>query len=294
MIKGKTMVIRPADAVEVDDNQDLVAKYIEPDTNCLCCNIPKVSLKINMAYLEGNTYQDIIDKYGDEITQITGNKLDKRLLSLHFTKHFNFKGAAIAEYNRKHNMNQLVATEQKQMSNVFDALTQGRINDLELLDLAMREQIKRMQELEDLKKERIEKGQTYNLQDLIMKQESIMNNMQTQILSKLKIWQKSQFQTKQMEVMDRQLQFLDQKTANFLGVNIQDMEPTMAKEAEKLYLSAVIANMIKPIKETVNKIFAPDPSKTAQFFKELKNRFKGINFSIDEDYKKKIDILKQI
>jgi len=290
------MTIQPADALIQDDKDNIISKYIEPDPTCICCNTPGLAIRINKAYLDGLTYDEIAEKYGDEVEKKYDRKLTSGTLSNHFSSHFNFKGAAIAEYNRKHGLNKLPLAERKDMQTVFDALVGQRINDLELLDLAMKEQIKRMQELEDIKKQRIEQKRTHNIDQLIMKQEMIMNNLQMQILSKLKIWQKAQFQSKQMEVMDRQLQFLDHKTANFLGLEqgAYALEPGLAQEAEHMYLKVVIENLIKRVRSSLISTMNPDTSQTAQFFKELNREFRGIEKSIDSEFREKIRELKNI
>lgn len=294
MEENNEIIIRPSDVVLDDDKDNLVKEYINPDPKCICCNIPKVSLKINEAYLDGLSYQEIIDKFGVEVFNISQKKLTKKVLSEHFTKHFNFKGSAIAAYNRKKGMNSLAPVEQTQMVSVFDALTTKRINDLELLDLTMQENIKRLQELEDLKKDRIKNKRTYNIEQLIMRQVEIQKIIQEQVLSKLKLWKSSQLQNKQMELMERQLQFLDKKTASFLGLQQDVLEPALAKEAERLYLEAVITNLLKPVRATLERVFKPDTSKIAHFFKELKKKFKNLEDSINDDYQKKIKNLKRV
>lgn len=295
MIKRKMeMSIQPADALIEDDKDDIVSKYINPNPNCLCCNVPDISLKINQAYLNGKNYKTIIEEFSDEIKQKLGKKLDYKDLSDHFNSHFNHRGVAIAEYNRKYGMNQLVPTEQKQMRNIFTQLVGERINDLELLDLAMKEQIKRLKELEDLKQDRIEQKRTYQLDQLIMKQEAVTNNISTQLLSKLKIYQKAQFQSKQLEVMDKHLQFLDHKTASFLGLDSTVIEPTLAKEAERMYLKVVIENLVKRIKTAMDIVFKFDAQEKAQYFKELNRQFKGIENIINVEFQERLQNLKNI
>ena len=296
MIKKKKVDIRPADSLTRDDRENLVSDYITPDPKCVCCNIPVLSLRINRAYLDGKNYTTIIEEFKEEVRKEIGRYLSFKDLSTHFSKHFNHKGVAIAEYNRKYGMNQLVPLEQREMKDIFCALVTTGINDLETLDLAMKEQVKRLKELEDLKKERIKEKRTYNLENIIMKQEAIMDNLQGKILEKLKIWQKAQFQSKQMEIMDRQMQFLDHKTADFLGLESGPiaLEPGLAKEAEKVYLRIVIENLMKKIKIATDIALQVNQHEKAQYFKELNRQFKGVEKDIDVEFLEKLKDFKKI
>lgn len=287
--------ISHANTVAEDDRENFIGKYIEPNPKCVCCNIPNLSLSINQAYLDGMTYAQIVEKFADAVFERSGKKLTPAILSKHFTEHFNIKGVAIAEYNRKYGMRDLSTTEQGQMKDVFSALVSKRVSDLELLDAAMREQVKRMRELEDIKKERIEQGRTYNLDNIIMKQEMIMNNLQTQVLSKLKLYQQAKVQSKQMEVMDRQLQFLDPKTASFLGFEDgMPIEPKLAKEAERLYLQVVLQNIAKIMKECLEAVLALEKSEMTQYFQEFNRRASVLEGIVDTEFKEKLKNLKSV
>ena len=295
VVEKKKIKIFPGDSVLRDDSENLVSDYIVPDPDCVCCNIPVLSIKINRAYLDGKSYTAIIEEFGEEARAL-GKGLNHKNLSAHFTKHFNHKGVAIAEYNRKYGMNQLIPAERKEMKDIFCVLVNNRINDLETLDLAMKEQIKRLKELEDLKKERIQEKRTYNLENIIMKQEAIMDNLQGKVLEKLKIWQKAQFQSKQLEIMDRQMQFLDQKTADFLGLESGPiaLEPGLAREAEKVYLRIVIENLMKKIKKATDIALTISQHEKAQYFKELNLQFKGVEKDIDTEFQEKLDNFKKV
>jgi len=289
------IVIRPGDALLKEDDTDFISKYVNPSPKCVCCNEPKLSLEINKSYLNGKSYSEIVAKYKEECLLKTGRTLNVALLSEHFTNHFNIKGVAIAEYNRKYGFSKLPAAEQSELKDIFSALVDDKVHDLELLDMAMREQVKRMKELEDLKTERIKEQRTANIDQLIMKQESIMHNLQSQLLSKLKLWQRSQFQNKQLEIMDRQLQFLDHKTASFLGLEAGIvLEPMLAKEAEKMYLKIVIENLIKRVKKALDASLSVSMQDKAQYLQELQRQFKGIEKEINDEFQSKIKDLKNI
>ena len=289
----KKITIRPLDTILEEDKDKVIFKHITPSAKCVCCNVPGVSVKINRAYLNGFDYQYIIDTYSDEVQTKTGSPLRKSTLSEHFSKHFNDKGAAIAEYNRKCGMNNLPVEEKQEMQGIFKALVDDRINELELFEMTVREQIKRLQELENIKKNRIEEKRTHNIEALIMKQQTVIDNLQTQVLTKFKIIQKAILQSKQMEVIDKQLEFLDQKTANVLGVNIGSINMSLYKEAEQLYLNIVIKNLVERIKKTVSLMLNLTATETTQFFKELKMQFKGIEDDINSQFRVEAQKLNQ-
>lgn len=281
----KEIAIRPLDAINEDDNDKIIFKYISPVAKCVCCNVPGVSVKINRAYLNGFGYQFIIDNHGKEVETKTGFKLTKSILSEHFTKHFNNKGAAVAEYNRKCGMNNLPVEEKEEMGGIFKALVDDKINELELFELTVREQIKRLQELEKIKGDRISENRTHNIESLIMKQQQVIDNLQSQVLTKFKIIQRAMLQSKQMEVIDKQLQFLDQKTANVLGINVGSMNAELYKEAEKLYLNIVIKNIVESVKRAVSLVLNLSGTETTHLFKEMKTQFKGIEEDINTEFK---------
>lgn len=206
-VPNRLIVAKPIDTLVQEDKDSIIVKYINPNPKCICCNLPGIAIKINKAYLSGSTYKQIIETFSEEVSIATGKKLEIGQLSDHFTKHFDCTGAAIAEYNRKTGLNNLPMSEQNEMKDIFSVLTQRRVSDLEVLELSMKEQIKRLQELETIKQDRINEGRTFNLENLIMKQEQIMNNLQMNVISKLKMWSKAMLQSKQTEFLDRQLQF---------------------------------------------------------------------------------------
>jgi len=293
-VEEKQITIHPVDTLIEEDKDSIISKYINPKVNCVCCNLPGISIKINKAYLSGSSYKQIIEDFSDEVNTTTGKKLELSQVSEHFSKHFDCTGAAIAEFNRKVGLGSLSANEQKEMKDVFSVLTERRINDLELLELSMKEQIKRLQELENIKNDRIKEGRTFNLENLIMKQEMIMNNLQMNIVSKLKMWSKAMLQSKQAEFLERQLQFLDTKTADFLGMKTDSINPAIYKEAEKLYLKTVIESIIKRIKSSADCALQVDQHEKAQFYKEFQRELIGIEEEINGSFGSKIKDLKEV
>jgi hypothetical protein len=290
------IIIRSPDTLEQEDKDKIIAKYITPELKCVCCNLPKLALKINEAYLNGFTYQQIIDQYGEQVKDMSDKKLDMGILSEHFTKHFNFKGAAIAEYNRKRGMNSLTLKEQDGMKNIFEVLVTDNINDLEVLQLAMKEQIRRLQELEDIKTRRIKENRVFNLDGLIMKQELITNNIINNILSKLKFWQSAKSQTKTLEQRERFLDFLDKKTADFLGIEIDYIrsDPKLMKAAEKLYLNVIIEHFIKRMKDSMQMSLEINQYQIATFLKEFNRQCGGIEIEISNDFRERLKNLKEV
>jgi small-conductance mechanosensitive channel len=294
--KGKMkMIVKTVDAVFEDDKENFISKYLTPVASCICCNTAGFSYKINEAYLSGFDYRQIIETFAAEAKRKTGRNLDTKTLTEHFTNHFNYQGAAIAEYNRQKGSLNLPEKEKKQITDIFQIAVSNRINDIELLDLAMKEQIKRLKELEDIKKDRVTQNRAFDLEHLIMKQETIMNNLQTHVLGKLKIWQKAQFQSKQIEYMDKSMQFLDQKTANWLGIDVGlDLDPKLAKQAERLYLKTVLENIVQRINMAMDISLHVSAQQKAEYFKEFKRQCNGIEENINEQYKHVLSNLKEI
>jgi hypothetical protein len=290
----KSIVPQPIDTVLDEDKSAVITKYINPQMNCVCCNLPNIAVKINKAYLSGKTYKQIVEEFSDAVKEATGNKLELSIISEHFSKHFDFTGAAIAEFNRKMGMNQLAPTEQKEMKDIFSVLTNKHVNDLELLELSMKEQIKRLKELEDIKQQRIKEERTHNLENLIMKQEMIVNNIQMNVVSKLKTWSKATLQSKQAEFLDRQLQFLDADTASFLGLETNQIHPSLYKEAEKLYLKTVIECIVKRIKVSVDSALQVDVHQKAFFYKEFQRQLTGLEEEINKIFENRVKELKNI
>lgn len=292
----KEIEIFPVDALLQDDKEGLIGNYLIPSPSCPCCNIPNLSWRINEAYLNGFAYKEIIEMFGEEVLKRTGSKLDQSSLSDHFGTHFNDKGAAIAYYNRKKGMAGLPVAEQGKMKDIFSVIVQERVNDLELLEMSFKEQIKRMKELEDIKTERLQQGRTFGLDELIMKQSQILDALQSQILQKFKIWQKARLQNKQMEFMDKQTQWIDGKTADFLGVNLGNtvMDPNMYKEAEKLYIKVVIKNIMGKLHKSLDLVIQLDQYKKIDLFKELMKQFEGIEEEIDAEFKIKLKDVKEV
>jgi len=292
--ESKEIVVRPIDTLVEEDKDSYVTKYIQPISSCVCCNLPGIALKINKAYLSGFSYKQIVQEFGDEVLLATGKKLELFTVSDHFTKHFECSGAAIAEFNRKAGFNNLSVSEQKQMKDIFSVLTERRVNDLELLELSMKEQVKCLQELEKIKQDRINEGRTFNLENLIMKQEAIVNNLQSNVISKLKMWSKAMLQSKQAEYLERQLQFLDPMTAEMLGLKSEAVSPVMYKEAEKLYLKTVIDCLVKRIKISLEISMNVDQHIKAAFYKELQSQFAGIEEEISKVFEEKLKLLKDV
>jgi hypothetical protein len=282
------MIVRSIDAAIEDDDNNIVSRYINPVQGCLACNTPQTAVKINEAYLGGFTYPRIIDMYGEEVERKTGYRLTNLVLSEHFSKHFDVTGAAIAEYNRLKGQSLVPVEERKKMVTIFDAIVSERINDIELLDLSMKEQIKRLQELENIKTDRISTNRTGDLEHLIMKQEVIANNLMSQVVQKLKIWQKAQLQNKQMELMETHMQFLDAKTASFLGFEGGKMDREKSQEVERIYLKVVIESMVKNVSTVLDTVFQVDGNQKAQFFKEFNRACKGLEKKITDEFKEKL------
>lgn len=294
--KGKMrMFVKTVDAALQDDREGFVSKYLSPINACICCNTANFSFKVNEAFLSGFDYDQIIEMFSEESVRKTGRALTKKVLEEHFHNHFNYTGAAIAEYNRIKGVTNLPDKEHKQIKNIFEIAVAQRVNDLELLDLAMKQQIDRLKELEDIKKERIKTGRIDNLDQLIMKQEQITHNLTTQVMNKLKIWQKAQFQSKQIEYMDKTMQFLDPKTADFLGIDAAiNLDPKLAKQAERLYIKTVLENIVKVMNISFDSALHLSQQQKSTYFTEFRKLCEGLEDKINTEYKITLANLKEV
>ena len=289
----KEIKIKPMDAVIEDDKEGIISKYINPDQNCPCCNLPGISVKINQAYLNGFKYKDIIDKYFDVVEKKYNRKIDIRTLSIHFTHHINHKAAAIAEFNRKHGMRDIPVEEKEEIKGIAKSLIIKELDDLELFQRTVEEDINLVIELDDIIKKRVKEGRDANVENTMMKKHQILTDLRLSFIEKAKVMQKALIQSKQMEVIDKQLQFLDFKTINLLGIGTQTLSPALYKESEKLYLKIVITHLMKRIERCFDRLSLDQIQKT-QYFRDLKNEFKGIEVDINNDFKSKIGNLKEI
>ncbi len=278
--------------MENEDSDDILFKYMTINSSCLCCNLPYFAVKINEAYLSGFGYDQILKQFGDKVFDKTGEKITLAMLTRHFNDHFNFKGAAVAEYNRKKGMNNLPVEQQRDMRDIFKVLVDERINDLELIELSMKQQIKRLQELEQIKQDRVDEDRLEGLEDLIMKQESVVHNLQTQILSKLKIQSQALLKSKELDQTEKFLKFLDPKTASFLGV--ESMNPVISKQVENVYIRVVIEKVLEKIKAATDMALSLNQHQKMQYFKELERQWSGIQKEINEEYEVRIRNLKEV
>jgi hypothetical protein len=108
------------------------------------------------------------------------------------------------------------------------------------------------------------------------------------------MWSKAVLQNKQAEFLDRQLQFLDTKTADFLGVKAESINPALFKEAEKLYLRTVIESVVKRIKSSVESSLQIDQHEKAQFYKEFQRQLSGIEEEINNIFGLRLKELKDV
>jgi len=285
--------IKPVDAVLEDDKEGIISKYINPDPTCPCCNLPGISVKINQSYLNGFKYKEIIEKYSEQIEKKHNRKLTVGDLSTHFTNHINHKAAAIAEFNRKHGMTNLSQDEKEEITGIAKSLAVRELGDLELFQRTVEEDVNLVIELDDIIKKRIKEGRDGNIENTMMKKHQVLADLRISFIEKAKMMQKALVQSKQMEVIDKQLQFLDVKTANVLGISSQTLSPALYKESEKLYLKIVLSSIIKRIEQCFDTLEIDQVQKT-HFFRELKKEFKGIENFINEEFKKKVSNLKEV
>jgi hypothetical protein len=173
--------IRPIDIIDVEDKDGIISKYLNPIANCPCCNLPKISIEINKAYLNGFTYTKIVEKYNADVEVKLGRRLTISALSEHFSKHLNSKGAAVAEYNRSFGMVNLPESEKNEMKQIALALKDKRLDDLTLFQRTLEEEFKIIADIDELADQRMNESRKEEAINLRMKKHEILASIRESI-----------------------------------------------------------------------------------------------------------------
>jgi len=274
--------------VKKSDNE-LVGDYLKPSSKCIVCSTPIWSLKVNKAYLDGKSFNDIINEYSPKFEERTGRALNKSLLHRHFKSHFDARAAAIAEYNKRR-QDEPAARVSDSQRDIFKLATSKYLDELEIFDATAKELITKYQELETMILEKKDSGKTRGLDDLIIKQAQILNVLNKQAISKFKALSKANLEGKQGQFLS-QLSFIGAKAIS--GAQNQS-SLVNARESEDIYLRTVIKQIIArlddPLKLTFGKI---DKEQKMLFFRELKKSLTGIEQGISTDFSNQIKALNE-
>ena len=108
--------------------------------------------------------------------------------------------------------------------------------------------------------------------------------------------QKAQFQSKQMEIMDSHLGFVDAKTADFLGTSVKSIadDPVLAKQAANLYLRVIIEKLISRLQDVIDSVLSLDAQHKTEFFKELQRSLQGIEEDVDDEFKVRVKDIREV
>jgi hypothetical protein len=263
---------------------EVIDDYLKPNSRCILCTTPIWSVRLNRAFLDGETYKEIIEKLSSKFEERTGRTLNKSLLHRHFTSHFDARAAAISQYNKRRRTDgpSYVSPTVRQRD-IFKLTTQKYLDELELFDTTAKEMITKYKELEDIIEEKRNNGKSFGIDDLILKQAQILNVLNKQSISKFKALSKVDLESKQGQFLS-QLNFINGKA----GPN--DKKSLVSpKETEEIYLGVVIKQVLARLDDPLKSV-APDISvdQKALFYRELKKSIEGIQDGINADFERQL------
>jgi hypothetical protein len=278
-----------SDELEKKSDNDVINDYLKPNSHCILCITPIWSLKLNKAYLDGNSYSSLIEQFSVKFEERTSRKLNKSLLHRHFRLHFDARAAAIAEYNKRRITTNDQPSTSTAQRDIFKLATKKYLDELEIFDTTAREMINKYQELETIIEEKRTAGKSFGIDELILKQAQILNALNKQAISKFKALSKVDLESKQGQFLS-QLSFIGNKA--IAGISQTDDKKGMlltAKQTEEIYLNVVIRQMLARLEEPL-KVLVPGISvdQKALFYRELKKSIEGMQEGINVDFDKQI------
>jgi hypothetical protein len=278
---------------EPDDNDkktdtEIVNEYLKPNPRCILCNTPIWSLKLNKAYLDGLSYSQMIDKFSAKFEERANRSLNKSLLQRHFKSHFDVRAAAIAEYNkRKTNSSSGGIDTTTAQRDIFKLATHKYIDELEMFDATSKEMIVKYQELEQLIEEKKNSGKSFGIDELILKQATILNSLNKQAISKFKALSRVDLESKQGQFLS-QLGFIGNKAISGLS-QMGGKQLLSSQQTEEIYLNVVIKQMLARLEEPLKSTFGqPSKDQKSLFYRELKKSMEGIQDGITVDFERQI------
>ena len=279
--------------VQVDEDtskradNDLVDEYLKVSSRCILCSTPIWSVKLNKAYLDGATYSEMIGKFSSKFEERTGRSLNKSLLHRHFNQHFDARASAISQYNKSRS--NPGATASGTQRDIFKIATQKYIDELNLHDVTIKELIGKYSELEDIISTKKDKNdRNIDIEDLVLKQVSILDTLAKQSLNKFKALSKVDLESKQGQFLS-QLSFIGSAAMIPGPGGKQQMPKIDPKELENLYLTSVINQLIGRASEAVRTTFKATPDDQRVFLRDLKKSMSGVSDAIKIDFDKRIE-----
>jgi|GEM_PF-4605012 len=272
--------------IEAKTDNEIIGDYLKPNARCILCTTPIWALKLNKAYLDGFSYNEMIDKFSVKFDERTGRTLNKSLLHRHFKSHFDARAAAIAEYNkrRKNSSGSISATAAQR--DIFGLATKKYLDELEMFDATSKEMITKYQELEAIIEEKRSANKSFGIDDLIIKQAQILNSLNKQAISKFKALSRVDLENKQGQFLSH-LSFIGNKAMNGLTKTTQGL--IGPQETEEIYLRVVIKQMLARLEDPLKSVFGiVSKDQKALFFRELKKAVDGIQEGITADFENQI------
>ena len=279
------------DEVEKRTDNEIIEEYLKPNSRCILCTTPIWSLKLNKAFLDGQSYSEMIDAFSTKFEERTSRSLNKSLLCRHFQSHFDVRAAAIAEYNkrRRNSIDGNAAPISSSQRDIFKLATSKYLDELELFDVTTKEMIQKYQELEVLIEEKRAASKTFGIDELILKQAQLLNVLNKQAISKFKALSKVDLESKQGQFLT-QLSFIGNKAVNGLtSYNKQQQQLVSPQETEGIYLTVVIRQILARLEDPLKKTFGVlEKDQKTLFYRELKKAMEGIQEGITADFENKI------
>ncbi|MDO8641090.1 MAG: hypothetical protein Q7R33_06060 [Nitrosarchaeum sp.] len=272
---------------EKKTDNEIIADYLKPNGRCILCTTPIWSVKLNKAFLDGESYTTMIEKYSAKFEERTSRSLNKSLLHRHFKSHFDVRAAAIAEYNKRRSMIACNINPSTAQRDIFKLATAKYLDELEIFDTTAKELITKYQELESIIEERKNSDKTHGIDELIIKQASILNSLNKQAISKFKALSKVDLESKQGQYLT-QLSFIGNKA--IAGMTQVDKKLLLSpKDVEETYLGVVIHQMLARIDGSL-KILMPAISadEKSLFYRELKKSIEGMQEGINLEFDRQI------
>lgn len=278
------------DLEEKKTETEIVNEYHKPNPRCILCNTPIWSLKVNKAYLDGFSYNQIINKFSSKFEERSGRALNKSLLHRHFKSHFDARAAAIAEYNKRKENNTTTINPTTAQRDIFKLATNKYLDELEMFDVTAKEMIAKYQELEQLIEEKKSAGKSFGVDELILKQATILNSLNKQAISKFKALSRVDLESKQGQFLT-QLSFIGNKAVSGLS-QIRGKQQALLispQQTEEIYLGVVIKQILARLEEPLKSTFGQlTKDQKALFYRELKKSMEGIQDGITVDFDRQI------
>jgi len=278
------------DLEEKKTETEIVNEYHKPNPRCILCNTPIWSLKVNKAYLDGFSYNQIINKFSSKFEERSGRTLNKSLLHRHFKSHFDARAAAIAEYNKRKENNTTTINPTTAQRDIFKLATNKYLDELEMFDVTAKEMIAKYQELEQLIEEKKSAGKSFGVDELILKQATILNSLNKQAISKFKALSRVDLESKQGQFLT-QLSFIGNKAVSGLSQigGKQQALLISPQQTEEIYLGVVIKQILARLEEPLKSTFGQlTKDQKALFYRELKKSMEGIQDGITVDFDRQI------